>query len=379
MKPPSLFVRTLSPGERQRLQAGLRSPEAFTLRRCQILLASASGHSPARIARNLGCTAVSVRNAIHAFHSEGLDCLRQKSCRPKTAHTLLVPDHADVLRLVLHLSPRLYGFARSTWTLALLAEVCHRRGWTPRVKSIEAIRQAIARLGGSWRRAKRWIRSPDPAYARKKHARDRLRRLAESHPEWVLGFQDETWWSRLALPALSSWTDAQPLPLVAQDRPKSDSDPKALCCYGLLRADTQQMLLRFVSGRPVSQVTEDYLGWVCQQLASEGKKALLLVWDNASWHTSVRVRHWIKAHNRRVRQEGAVRIVVCGLPVKAPWLNRIEPQWVHGKKAITEPERLLSAAEVETRVCEYYGCEQDEHLIQIKTPKKKSTKRKKAA
>jgi transposase len=379
MRPPTLFVRPLNAGEHQRLQAGLRSSEAFTLRRCQILLASASGHSPARIARNRGCTAVSVRNAIHAFHSEGLDCLREKSSRPKTAHTLLVPDHADVLRLVLHLSPRLYGFARSTWTLALLAEVCHRRGWTPRVLSIEAIRQAIARLGGSWRRAKRWIRSPDPAYARKKHARDRLLRLAESHPEWVLGFQDETWWWRLALPSLSSWTAAQPLQLVEQDRPKGDLDPKALCCYGLLRADTQQMLLRFVSGRPVSQVTEDYLGWVCEQLASEGKKALLLVWDNASWHTSVRVRDWIKAHNQRVRQEGGVRIVVCGLPVKAPWLNRIEPQWVHGKKAITEPERLLSAAEVEARVCEYYDCDQEEHLIQIKTPKKTSTKRKKVA
>jgi transposase len=168
MRTPSLFVRTLSAVEQQRLQAGLRSADAFTLRRCQILLASASGHSPALIARNLGCTSVSVRNAIHAFHAEGLDCLHEKSSRPKSAHTLLVPDHADVLRLVLHLSPRLYGVPRSTWTLALLAQVCHRRGWTPRVLSIEAIRQAIARLGVSWRRAKRWIVSPDPAYARKK-------------------------------------------------------------------------------------------------------------------------------------------------------------------------------------------------------------------
>lgn len=204
-------------------------------------------------------------------------------------------------------------------------------------------------------------------------------RLAESHPDWVLGFQDETWWSRLALPALSSWTDEGPLQLVEQSRAKGDPDPKALACYGLLRADTDQMLLRFVAGRPVSQVTEDFLGWVCQRLAVEGKKALLLVWDNASWHTSMRVRDWIKAHNRRVRREGGVRVLVCGLPVKAPWLNRIEPQWVHGKKAIAEPDRLLSAAELETRACEYYGCEQEEHLIQIKTSKNKASKQKQVA
>jgi hypothetical protein len=53
------------------VRAGLRSADAFTLRRCQILLASAAGHGPALIARNLGRTATAVRNAIHAFHQEG--------------------------------------------------------------------------------------------------------------------------------------------------------------------------------------------------------------------------------------------------------------------------------------------------------------------
>ena len=181
----------------------------------------------------------------------------------------------------------------------------------------------------------------------------------------MLGFQDETWWSRLALPALHSWTgDDGPLRLAERTVPKGDPDPKALSCYGLLRADTGQMLLRFVDGRPVSQVTEDFLGWVCEQLAAEGKRALLLVWDNASWHVSQRVRAWIKDHNRRVRKEGGVRILACFLPIKAPWLNPIEPKWVHGKRAIVEPDRLLAAAEVRQRVCEYYGCEQLQPLAQ---------------
>jgi hypothetical protein len=109
----------------------------------------------------------------------------------------------------------------------------------------------------------------------------------------VLGFQDETWWPRLALPSVSAWGE-QPLRLVQREADKGDPDPKALSCYGLLRGDTGGMLLRFVAGRPVSQVTEDYLAWVCERLAAEGKKALLLVWDNASWHVSQRVRSWIK-------------------------------------------------------------------------------------
>ena len=143
-----------------------------------------------------------------------------------------------------------------------------------------------------------------------------------------------------------------------------DREPKALACYGLLRADTGGMMLRFVEGRPVSQVTEDFLSWACQRLAAEGKRALLLVWDNASWHVSRRVRAWIKAHNRGARTEGGVRIVACYLPIKAPWLNAIEPKWVHGKRAIIEPERTLTASEVVDRVCGYYECERLEPISQ---------------
>jgi DDE superfamily endonuclease len=154
------------------------------------------------------------------------------------------------------------------------------------------------------------------------------------------------------------------LRLCQLERPAGDSDPKALSCYGLLRADTGAMLLRFVQGRPVSQVTEDFLAGVCARLAAEGKRALLLVWDNASWHISQRVQAWIQAHNRQAKATGGVRIVACRLPSKSPWLNPIEPKWRHGKRAILEPGRVLTAQEVRDRVCEHYGCEQGEPLVQ---------------
>jgi transposase len=356
MKPP-LFVRPISPEERQAIRAGLRSPEAFTLRRGQILAASADGQRPAQIARALGCAVQTVRDAIRAFHAEGIACLHRKSTRPHRTRLLLDPAGDRRLRDLLHRSPRDFGKPTGTWTLRLAAEACRERGLTDRPISTEAIRRALGRLGVRWRRAKHWITSPDPAYARKKRSRDRLIRLAEGHPDWVLGFQDETWWSRLARPAMHAWAGVEPLRLGQLETTRDDPDPKALCCYGLLRADTRGMLVRFVDGRPVSQVTEDFLAWACERLAAEGKKALLLVWDNASWHVSRRVRAWIKAHNRSARRDGGVRIVACYLPVKAPWLNAIEPCWIHGKRAILEPDRKLTAAEVKERVCEHFGCE----------------------
>lgn len=157
---------------------------------------------------------------------------------------------------------------------------------------------------------------------------------------------------------MHSWVEAQagPLRLVEKETQKTDREPKALSCYGLLRADSEQIWLRFVKERPVSSVTTKFLEWVCEKLGEEGKKVLVLIWDNAKWHVSRAVRQWIREHNRKAKREGGVRIIESRLPVKSPWLNRIEPHWMHGKKAVAEPERKLTGEELMTRVTQYYKC-----------------------
>jgi hypothetical protein len=182
-------------------------------------------------------------------------------------------------------------------------------------------------------------------------------RLAHSHADWVLGYQDEVWFSRVAQPHLHAWTADKPLPLQLLSAAPHDSETKALACYGLLRADTGQMMLRFVSGRPISGVTTQFLQWLLTVLAEQGTKVLLMLWDNASWHVSHQVRQWIKAHNQKVKLEDGCRLLACRLPVKSPWLNNIEPKWVHGKRNVVEPERILSAQELQHRLCQYYGCD----------------------
>jgi transposase len=168
MKPPA-FVRTLTAAERRQLQAGLHAADSFTVRRCQILLASANGQRAPAIARNLSCAVGTVHYALRAFHRDGLDCLRQKSHKPHSAHAFLNERFTDALKDLLHHSPRSLGKPTSLWTLDLVAEICHTKGWTPRRLTGEAIRVALKRLGIRWRRAKHWITSPDPAYARKKN------------------------------------------------------------------------------------------------------------------------------------------------------------------------------------------------------------------
>jgi len=88
------------------------------------------------------------------------------------------------------------------------------------------------------------------------------------------------------------------LRLIEQDCPKADQDPKALACYGLLRLDSHEVLLRFVDGRPISHVITAFLAWLCQRLAVERKRVLVLLWDNASWPISRAVRTWVRTHNQ---------------------------------------------------------------------------------
>jgi hypothetical protein len=193
--------------------------------------------------------------------------------------------------------------------------------------------------------------------------------LAMTHPTWGLGCGDAVWGSRLAQPAMHAWApDAQALRLGEKARPKADPEPQALAGYGLLvrpvPPQPEQMLRRFVDHRPVRRETTAFLAWCSEQWAAQGLTAVLLSWDNASWHISHEVRTWLRQHNHHVKQTGhGVRILACRLPSQSPWRNPSAPQWVHGKRAIVAPDRLRSAQEIMERVYTSYGCAEDAHRV----------------
>ncbi len=159
--------------------------------------------------------------------------------------------------------------------------------------------------------------------------------------------------------------------VVEQAWRKGDPDPKALACYGVLwqegapeAPDRSQIWLRFVTGRPVSAITTQFLDGCCERLSKRGKTHWLLIWDNASWHISKHVRTWIRAHNQQGKQTGkGGRILPFLLPTQSPWLNPIEPKWVHAKRSVVELDGLLSARQLAERICAYFGCSYEPPLV----------------
>ena len=167
MKTP-IFIRPFTENEQHQVQAGLRSSDAFVLRRCQILLASARGERAPLIARQLGCDDQTVRNVIHGFNAAGLAVLHEGSSRPHRLRTAFTEEGAERLKDLLHRSPRDFGQERSTWTLELAAQVSFEQGIISQEVSDESVRRALKRLKTNWKRAKHWITSPDAQYLLKK-------------------------------------------------------------------------------------------------------------------------------------------------------------------------------------------------------------------
>jgi transposase len=352
------YVVTLTPDEREYLVRLVSTGKVSgrTITRARILLkADASPLGPAwddaRIAEAFDVCIATVPRVRQRFTKRGLKQALAPKPQDRPSRRLL---DGRRLQELARQSPRNFGKKRSTWTLQFLADTCSEIGITNGKVSHETIRQTLQRMGVKWRRAELWMTSPDPHYAEKKARRDRFIRLAGKHPEWVVGFLDEVWWSRLARPPLRGWSAGDPLKLHVLSRPEDDPDPIAICCYGLLRQDTDKVMLRFVEGRPVGDITAQFLSWVCEQLRAEGKSRLIVIWDTPSWHSGKPVTDWLAEHNRAVKSDGGVQVILCPLPVKSPWLNNIETRWGPAKRAILEPDRILTAQEVVSRVCEHF-------------------------
>lgn len=167
MKIP-IYVRELTAAEQERLKKGLRSKNPFEIRRSQIVLASARKETARRIARTLGCDDQTVRNVIKKFNTTGLEVLKAGSHRPHNISVTFTPEKIERLKDILHQSPRNFGKETSLWTLDLLAEVSFSEKVAERLISGEAIRMTLKRFDITWKRAKHWISSPDPAYLLKK-------------------------------------------------------------------------------------------------------------------------------------------------------------------------------------------------------------------
>lgn len=163
--------------------------------------------------------------------------------------------------------------------------------------------------------------------------------------------EDECWFSRFAQPRLNAWGERS-LHLM-QRLPRRGEKRKALACFGALRQDTGQVYLQAVATRPNSEQQWVFLMGLLAVARDEGKRVLVVIWDNAAWHTSRRIRQWIRDYNQAAKRLGEPRLLVHGLPTRSPWLNPIEPCWLHAKRCVCQPVHPLTPEELTRRLYAY--------------------------
>lgn len=116
-----------------------------------------------------------------------------------------------------------------------------------------------------------------------------------------------------------------------------------------------------------------YLQGVLADYRRRGTRYLIVFWDHGPWHVAASVRQHVAEHNRQVKQEGGVHVLLFYLPKKSPWLMPLEPVFGQTKRAIGMRERRdmteLQAA-VERRLQRRNAWVRQELELQIASPVK---------
>jgi transposase len=166
--------------------------------------------------------------------------------------------------------------------------------------------------------------------------------------------EDECWFSRFAHPHAHAWAEAGEELRLVEREPKRGETDKALACFGAVRQDTDEVLLYFSDGQPNSLQMWLFIIGLLEVARAEGKRVVVMIWDNASWHKSADLREWIRAYNRAAKAADEPRLLTHRLPVKSPWLNPIEPRWVHAKRGVCQPEGDLTPSELRRRLSAHF-------------------------
>ena len=217
------------------------------------------------------------------------------------------------------------------------------------------------------------MRSPRPGVRAEKSARDRLIRLAATHPTWALGFEDEVWWSRLAQPGPTRLGGARPAAPAGraggrEGRPGSEG-AGVLWPAGPLgeragRRPAEAVWLRFVAGRPRER-RDDRSFWPGAAPSWRQRARRPCCWcgttppgTSVGWCATGSAR----IIGRRRPPAGAYgsSTAICRLRARGSTPSSPSGRMANG--AWSKVPGWLTAAELRTRVCATFDCPEEELL-----------------
>jgi transposase len=320
----------LSSNERKVLLKVYRSgKDVRVARRAHVLLLLGDGWSYRLIQQVTYASFDLIAGALRCYHDEGVAGVAGEPVQsPSMPWWLLL-----VRQWLEHRSPQEFGYYRSRWTCAMLAEAL---AWeTGQRISEEKVRRGLQSMRYAWRRPRPVVGPKDPDYARKLR---RIKRLLSTLPdqETVL-FQDEV------DVHLNPKIGACWMPCGQQVQVVTPGNNVKRHMAGSLVWRTGTLLVSAPECRRNAQLFVAHLDDLRRRL--RGYRTIHVVCDNASFHNCRLVQDYLDEWGHRIKMHF--------LPKYAPETNPIERVWWHLHETITRNHRCQTIDELLDNVYEW--------------------------
>lgn len=296
------FIQQLRAEEKEELERMTQQEVGRVALRAQMILLSARGLSVPDIATIQATSDVTLYKWLERFETEGPEGLYD---RPREGRPPKIDEHIEeVVEETLAQPPTEQNYNFTYWTVPLLVE--HLKRTVEESFCAETIRTLLHRLDFRWRRPRWAVMRQDPQEAERMWAIAQAILSAEA--ETVVLIEDETIFRSLP-PLRKMW-----MKLGQQVRIPTPFQNNDTCLYGALELDEGECVYAFHD----KAESANTIAYLAQLLAHYPDQPILLIWDQAKFHTSNLVAQWLADHPR---------ITTMLLPKYAPDLNPIEDIW----------------------------------------------------
>ena len=300
-----LHVRELANEEGQRLsRLAKRTNNVVTLRRAQVLLHSAQGFTPPKIAELLGLTVEWVRHIINEFNASGFDSLKPKPAAGGRPRTFDDEIRLEIVNMALTPPPKL-GYPFTQWSLRKLRTALIEKEVVADI-SVSNLQKVLTSEALSFQAVRTWKDSKDPSFVSKKKRIDGLTRKRHNPPV-VISF-DEMGPIELRPKGGRGWKrQGHPASVPATYTRKSGTR-QFLCAFNYHHGTFFGRLRR----RKLSKNILSFFIELRRHYPAEQR--MYIIMDNLSAHWTPDIVEWARGN----------RVTLVPTPTNASWLNPIE-------------------------------------------------------
>jgi len=309
-------ARRLHPDEGHYLLRLVRrgNHETIRVRRALIIMASASGTTVPAIARLVAADEDTVRDVIHAFNREGLDCLgpHWAGGRPRR----VTDADTTVIVATARTRPRRLGLPFTHWSIRKLAGYLGGRytrtdpRWAP-ARSVrigrERLRQLLQERGISFQRTRTWKESHDPDFEAKL---DRIEEVITRFPDRCFAFDQFGPLSIRPCHGTCWATRGHPDRLPATYH-RTHGVRYFHGCYSVSDDRLWGVLHEHKGGKHTLAAYKSI------RATRPDGAPIYIICDNLSCNTTPAIRAWAARH----------KVELCLTPTNASWANPIEAQF----------------------------------------------------